>query len=165
MRREALPARRSAPFTSLVTVSTERPRREREVRQQLLAPTILAVVAAGGALGAVARHGLDLLIPRDPGEVPWATLTANVAGSFLIGLAAVYLIERRQPSRWAYPFVGTGILGGFTTFSTYAVQARILVGEDEAALAVGYVLGTLALALLAVRVGTVLGRRLFGGTA
>lgn len=145
-------------------MTTERPRREREVRRELLAPTILAVVAAGGALGAVARHGLDLALPRDPGELPWPTLTANVLGSFLIGLAAVYLVERRHPSTWAYPFVGTGILGGFTTFSTYAVQTRVLVGEDQAALAVGYVLATLALAVLAARLGTLLGRRAFGVT-
>ena len=145
-------------------MATEQPRRAREVRRELLAPKILAVVAAGGALGAVARHGLDLALPRETGELPWSTLTANVLGSLLIGLAAVYLVERRHPSTWAYPFVGTGILGGFTTFSTYAVQTRVLVGEGEAALAVAYVLGTLAFAVLAARLGTVLGRRVFGVT-
>lgn len=146
-------------------MTTERPRRERQVRRELLAPTILAVVAAGGAVGAVARHALDLALPHDAGELPWSTLTANVLGSFLIGLAAVYLVERRHPSTWAYPFVGTGILGGFTTFSTYAVQTRVLVGEDQAVLAVGYVLATLALAVLAARLGTRLGRRAFGVAA
>jgi fluoride exporter len=143
-------------------VTTERPRRERQVRHDLLVPHILAVVAAGGALGASARYGLDLLLPHGPGQIPWPTLLANVVGSFLVGVTVVWLLERRHPSRWAHPLLATGVLGGFTTFSTYAVQTRLLVGEGQGPLAAAYLLGTLVLALLAVRVGTVAARRMWG---
>jgi CrcB protein len=143
-------------------VSTERPRDEGAVRRLLLAPRIVAVVAAGGALGALARSGLDLLLPHEAGSIPWSTLLANVVGSFLIGVAVVVLLERRRPSSRAYPFAATGVLGGFTTFSSYAVQARVLVGEGEVALAGGYVVGTLLLAVLAVRLGAASARRALG---
>lgn len=140
-------------------MATERPRSEGAARHRLLAPRIVTAVAAGGALGALGRYGLDLLLPHEPDAIPWSTLLANVAGSFLIGVAVVVLLERRAPTSRAYPFAATGVLGGFTTFSSYAVQARVLVGEGEAALAGGYVVGTLLLAVLAVRLGTASARR------
>jgi CrcB protein len=146
-------------------VSSERPRRERDVARPLLSPRVLCLVALGGAIGSLARYGLDLLLPHAPDGVPWATLLANVVGSLLLGATAVWLVERRQPRLGAYPFAATGILGGFTTFSTYAVQTRVLVGEGDPALAAAYVVGTLLLALGAVRAGTVLTRRLLARAA
>jgi CrcB protein len=141
-------------------VSSERPRRERDVARPLLSPRVVGLVALGGAVGSLARHGLDLLLPHAPDGVPWATLLANVAGSLLLGVAAVWLVEHRRPGLQGYPFAATGVLGGFTTFSTYAVQTRLLAGEGEPGLAAAYVVGTLLLALAAVRAGTVVTRRL-----
>jgi CrcB protein len=145
-------------------VATERPRSEGAARHHLLTPRMLALVAVGGAVGSLARYLLDRLLPSAPGTFPWSTLAANVLGSLLIGVAVVWLLERHHPATWAYPLVATGGLGGFTTFSTYAVQTRVLVGEGETLLAGAYVVGTLALALLAVRLGTVVARRALGVT-
>jgi CrcB protein len=92
-------------------------------------------------------------VPHDPGRFPWSTLLTNVIGCFLIGVLMVLVIERWPQHRWVRPFFGTGILGGYTTFSTYAVDTRTLVAADRADLAAAYAIGTLALGLLAVVAG------------
>ncbi len=81
---------------------------------------VLAVVAAGGALGASARYGAGLLWPTEPDAFPWTTLCVNVVGCALIGIFLVVLQEAWQAPPLVRPFVATGVLGGFTTFSTYA---------------------------------------------
>lgn len=115
--------------------------------------TALAAVAAGGSLGATARWAVAEAVPHDPGRFPWSTLLTNVVGCFLIGVLMVLVIERWPQHRWVRPFFGTGILGGYTTFSTYAVDTRTLVAADRADLAAAYAIGTLALGLLAVVAG------------
>jgi CrcB protein len=115
--------------------------------------TVVAVVAAGGALGALARWAVAEAIPHDAGEFPWSTLLTNVAGCFLIGVVMVLVIERFPRHALVRPFFGTGILGGFTTFSTYAVDARGLLAGDLPVLAAAYVGGTLVAGLLAVVAG------------
>jgi len=114
---------------------------------------ILLVIALGGALGAAARYGLAQVLPHSPGEFPWSTLVANVAGCLAIGVLMVVVVERLSASRLVSPFLGTGVLGGFTTFSTYAVDARALLASGRPAMAASYLLGTLVLGLLAVVVG------------
>ncbi|GAA4453536.1 fluoride efflux transporter FluC [Phytohabitans houttuyneae] len=110
---------------------------------------VLAVVAAGGSLGAAARYGVGLALPHDAGGFPWATLGVNVLGCLAIGVLA-----RRAPThRLVWPFVGTGVLGGFTTFSTYAVDAWTLADAGRPLAAGAYVAGTLAAAVAAVWVG------------
>src|SRR6476661_3436681 len=97
------PASRSTP-TSLAT------------RMCLHIGTV-GVVAAGGALGAVARWALAEALPHEAGSFPWSTWVTNVLGCFLIGVLMVVVVERWPDRRLVRPFFGTGILGGFTTFS------------------------------------------------
>lgn len=120
-----------------------------------LAWPVIAAVAAGGALGAVARHAVDLGLPAGPGEFPTGTLLINVVGCLLVGAVAGLL---RRPVLFA--FVGPGLLGGFTTLSTYAVQTVDLALRGEVGVATGYLFGTLVLALVAVEAGLLLARGL-----
>lgn len=123
---------------------------------------VLAVVALGGGIGAVARYGLAELWPTQPGGFPWATFTTNVAGCLLIGVLMVLISEVWSAHRLARPFLGVGVLGGFTTFSTYAVETRDLLQPGTVALAFGYLAGTLLAALLAVIAGVGLTRAATG---
>ncbi|GAA3378941.1 CrcB family protein [Streptomyces racemochromogenes] len=101
---------------------------------------VLAAVAAGGAVGASARYGLALLWPAAPGAFPWATFWTNTAGCALIGVLMVLISEggRSAPHPLLRPFAGVGVLGGFTTFSTYAVDFSRLLDEGEAGTALAY---------------------------
>ena len=114
---------------------------------------VVAVVAAGGALGALARWAVAEALPHDAAEFPWSTLLTNITGCFLIGVLMVLVVERLPEHMLVRPFVGTGILGGFTTFSTYALDARGLLAADRPVLAAAYVGGTLCAGLLAVVAG------------
>jgi CrcB protein len=111
---------------------------------------VLAVVAAGGALGAVARYGLELLWPHPAGAFPWVTLLINVTGCAALGAIMELLADLTAPHRLARPFLGTGLLGGFTTFSAYAVETRQLLAAGRPAVAAAYVVGTLVAALAGV---------------
>ena len=119
-------------------------------------------VAAGGALGALARYGLAVAIPPVPGHFPLATFLTNVVGGLLIGVLIVVLTELTTPHPLARPFLVTGILGGFTTFSTYAVDVEHLLAAHAVGVALGYLLGTLVAALAATWVG-ILATRAVGG--
>lgn len=114
---------------------------------------VLGAIAAGGALGAVARYGVGIAVPTAPGGFPWATFLINVAGCFLLGVLMVFVLDVWPPSRYARPFLGVGVLGGFTTFSTYAVEARDLIDRGELALANAYVVNSLLGGLAAVWLG------------
>ncbi|WP_242424943.1 CrcB family protein [Frankia sp. EI5c] len=121
---------------------------------------LLAVIAAGGAIGACARYGTSLVWPSPAGAFPWTTLLVNTAGCAVIGLLMVVITEVRAVHPLARPFLGTGVLGGFTTFSTYAVDAERLVDGEHAGLALGYLALTVVLALGAVWASAVATRRL-----
>jgi CrcB protein len=122
------------------------------------AAPILAV-ALGGAVGAVARHGLAVAVPHRAGEFPWATLVTNLAGCVLIGALMVLLTETTAPPhRLVRPFLGVGVLGGFTTFSTYAVEVQQLLETGHPWVAAAYLTGTVTGALAAVQVGIVTAR-------
>lgn len=114
---------------------------------------VLAVVAGGGALGAAARYGVGLAWPHPPAGFPWATFAINVVGCAALGFLVGLLERLSAPHRLVRPFLGTGVLGGFTTFSTYAVDARELVDADRPGVALAYVAGTLVAALGAVWLG------------
>lgn len=109
----------------------------------------LAVIAVGGVLGALVRFGIDVTFPVGSGVWPWPTLVINVAGS---GLLASLLLSRWEPLRHPLAIlgIGTGALGGFTTFSTYAVQADRLLSTGHLALAVAYLGATVGGAVGAV---------------
>jgi CrcB protein len=115
---------------------------------------LTSAVAAGGALGAAARYGVAGLWPTPPDGFPWATLAVNVTGCLAIGLL---LGVDRDPRVRA--FLGTGVLGGFTTFSTYAVESSGLWEADHPWTAVAYVLVTLVAALIAAWFGALIVRR------
>jgi CrcB protein len=105
---------------------------------------VLAVIAVGGALGSLARWGLAEALPHRPDEFPWSTFVANVSGCFLIGLLMVFVFEVWPPSRYLRPFLGVGVLGGYTTFSTYMLDTRALLVSGDARLAGIYLFGSLA---------------------
>ena len=107
----------------------------------------LAAVAAGGAVGALARAGVQELLPRADG-FPWATLGTNVVGSLLLALLSTRVALRTRPLLALA--LGPGVLGGFTTLSAYAGEARALTADGHPLLAAAYVVGTLAACLLAV---------------
>lgn len=114
---------------------------------------VLGVVAVGGGLGTLARYGLGRLWPTPPGGFPWATFTINVLGCFLIGVLMVLITEVWSAHRLIRPFLGVGVLGGFTTFSTYTVDTRGLLQPGTVGVAFAYLAGTLLAALLAVITG------------
>lgn len=117
---------------------------------------VLGIVALGGAIGSLVRFGIDLAVPAlgIEGDFPWATLLVNVTGCVLIGALAVRLA--REGSRdpwWVRPLVITGVLGGFTTTSAYALETAVLLDAGRADLAMTYLVATLAVGLLAVLAG------------
>ncbi|MEU3188871.1 fluoride efflux transporter CrcB [Streptomyces sp. NPDC006923] len=112
--------------------------------------SVVAVVALGGAIGASARYGASLLWPTAPGAFPWTTLVVNAVGCAVIGVFMVVISDLWAAHRLVRPFFGTGVLGGFTTFSTYAVDIRRLVDSGDARAGVAYLGLTLLAALAAV---------------
>ncbi|MCG5472100.1 CrcB family protein [Micromonospora sp. LAH09] len=115
--------------------------------------TILLAIAAGGVLGALARAGLQHAAPHPPTGFPWATFTINTSGCLLIGVLMAVLGHLGGGHPLARPFLGVGVLGGFTTFSAYAVdiQQALVAGAPGTALA--YLAATLLGALAAVGLG------------
>lgn len=118
---------------------------------------MIAVIAAGGALGALARHGLQVALPAGPADFPWATFLVNVSGCLLIGVLMALITRRTH--RLVRPFFGVGVLGGYTTFSTYAVEFQRVAGAGAPLTGLAYVAGTMAAALAAVAAGMWLTRR------
>jgi CrcB protein len=122
---------------------------------------VLLAVAAGGAVGAASRYGLDRLIERRSFAVfPWSTFTINVSGCFLIGLVIAALVDRHEAPAWLRAGLVVGVLGGYTTFATFAQESLDLLRADDVTLALLYSLGSLACGVLAVLGGTMLGRTL-----
>jgi CrcB protein len=120
---------------------------------------VLGVIAVGGSLGSLARWGLADAFPHPTDHLAWGTILANIAGSFLIGVLMVLVTERWPDRRLVRPFLGVGVLGGFTTFSTYELDTRDLLAAARPGLAAAYLFGTLALGLLAVIAGISLTER------
>ena len=119
---------------------------------------MIAAVAAGGALGALARYGAGLAFTHDPGTFPLATFLVNVSGCLAIGVVIVMLTERSNAHRLARPFLATGVLGGFTTFSTYATDTHALLAAGRFGIAAAYLFGTLVAAIAATWLGMRLAR-------
>jgi CrcB protein len=118
---------------------------------------LLLAVAAGGAAGGTLRWWLGDLVPDGAG-FPWTTFAINVSGSLVLAmLPAVTAVRSRHILTAA---LGPGVLGGYTTLSTYAEQSRALLADGRVGLAAAYVLGTLAGCLLAVTVAGHLSSRL-----
>jgi CrcB protein len=127
-------------------------------RQRPRSWDVLAAIAAGGVLGAEARYAVSLVLPHSGGQWPWATWLVNVSGCLLIGVLMVVVTELTSPHRLARPFLGVGVLGGYTTFSTAMVDVQQLALAGRAGVALGYLLATLAAAVLATFTGAALAR-------
>jgi fluoride exporter len=114
-------------------------------------PDLLALIALGGALGATLRYAVDTWAPAAGVDgFPWATLGINVLGAFGLSALHVYVPTHPRLPRRVRAVLGAGVLGGFTTFSAYAEEARALLAGGHAVLALLYLLGTLAATVLAV---------------
>lgn len=99
---------------------------------------MLGAIALGGALGASARYGVAQVVHVAAGGFPWATFWTNLSGSFALGLVLALTLERFPPSRYLRPFVATGFLGAYTTYSTFAVETVLLVRAGHSGLAFAY---------------------------
>jgi CrcB protein len=121
---------------------------------------VLAVISAGGALGSMARYGLQSAFAHRTDEFAWATFAVNVSGCLLIGVLMVLVTDVWPGRPLLRPFVGVGVLGGYTTFSTYVVDIQQAVTHHAVAFGLSYLAATLVAALAAVWAGTALTRRL-----
>lgn len=119
----------------------------------------LAAVALGGACGAPARYGVAQLVHVGAHGFPWATFWTNVSGSFVLGLLLVALMARGHRARTLRAFATTGFLGAYTTCSTFAVEADLLLRDHRSGLAFAYVLASVVVGLAAARAGITIGRR------
>lgn len=111
---------------------------------------LLAAVSAGGVLGAEARYGIGLSLPHTTDGFPWSTVLINATGCLVIGALMVVLLELTSPHRLARPFLGVGVLGGYTTYSTFAVDVQRMVLAHRPLLALGYLAVTVTGCAVAV---------------
>ena len=120
---------------------------------------VIVGVALGGALGASARYGLDRLIEEHTESVfPWATFTINITGCLLIGVLTEQLVDRHHLPAWIRVGIVVGVLGGYTTFSTFSQEIFSLLESNDVAIALAYAGTSVGVGLLAVYAGTLLGR-------
>lgn len=127
--------------------------------------TRLFIVAAGGALGAVARYGVGVWATRlfPTAHWPWATLAVNVVGGLLMGLLAGWLALRGGVHGESLRlFAAVGVLGGFTTFSAFSLEAALMIERRQLAMASGYVAASAVLSIAALFLGLMVARRAFG---
>jgi len=112
------------------------------------------IVFIGAGLGGAMRHGVNVAATRLFGfGFPYGTFIVNVLGSFVMGLLAGYFIYRPGMPQHVRLFLTTGILGGFTTFSTFSLDAALLIERHSYALAAGYLIGSVAAGLSALFFG------------
>jgi len=119
----------------------------------------LLAIYVGGVVGALARVGLAQAAPPGAGSWPWATFAANMAGALLLGYAVTRLQERLPPSSYRRPFLGTGVCGALTTFSTLQLELFTMLEGGNFGLAAGYVTATLACGFACVHLATAAVRR------
>jgi CrcB protein len=121
-------------------------------------PVQLAV-ALGGALGALARYLVDRFIEaREVGLFPWGTFTINVSGCLLVGAVVSALVDRHHTPAWLRLGLVMGVLGGYTTFSTFSQETFDLVREGRGGVALLYAVASVAVGVTAVFIGSRIGR-------
>jgi fluoride exporter len=139
-----------------VTLSVE------HVSRPLAAPTVrlrvLAAIGAGGALGSLARYEVALAVSVGAGGFPWATFLVNITGSLALGVLMTLVVERWPPTKYVRPFVGIGVCGGYTTWSTLMTDSILLMRSGHVLIAVGYLAATLVCGLAATMAGIWLSR-------
>jgi CrcB protein len=117
------------------------------------------IVFLGGGIGAAMRHGINLAVARVLGTAfPYGTLLINISGSFIMGLVAAYFAFKGDASQHWRLFLTTGILGGYTTFSAFSLDAALLYERGEVGLAVLYVAASVALSIAGLFAGFALVR-------
>jgi fluoride exporter len=144
----------TVPVDSDVDLRIRSSRHEPRNRQR----PVLAAISAGGVLGALARYGLQTAFPHPPAGFAWATFAINVSGCLLIGVLMVLVTDVWTGRPLLRPFLGVGVLGGFTTFSTYAVDIQQAITFGAAGTALIYLAATLVAALTAAWLGTTITR-------
>jgi CrcB protein len=121
--------------------------------------TLSLAVAVGGALGSLSRYGMDRLIERRVASVfPWATFAINISGCVVVGAVIAALVDRHHTPEWLRVGMVMGVLGGYTTFSTYGQESYELLRGGHAAVGVVYAAGSVVIGVLAVALGTIIGR-------
>jgi fluoride exporter len=119
------------------------------------------LVFVGGGLGATLRHVINMTCARAMGTAfPWGTFIINITGSTVMGLIAGYLAFKGEASQPWRLFLMTGILGGYTTFSAFSLDAALLYERGELGLALAYVLGSVVLSIAGLFAGLALVRHL-----
>ena len=130
-------------------------------------PRLLGLVSLGGALGSVGRYAVETLLPFAPHApvtgasvtgFPWATLLVNVSGALLMGLLVAWLTAHPAPPPWVRPFAALGLLGGWTTYSTFAAETEELWSAGAPGASTAYVLASVGCGLLAVVAGALVGQ-------
>lgn len=110
-------------------------------------------IGLGGALGTLARYGADRALPAATTNFPWSTFLVNVVGSFVLGAILTLVVERWSPTRFVRPFAAIGFCGGFTTFSTFAVEIVQRGQHGRVGLAAAYLFASLLVGLAAATAG------------
>ncbi len=122
----------------------------------------IVLVALGGAIGATARYLLSGFAERTLGPgIPWGTFSANILGSLLLGVLVGWLAFKVDGAPNWQLFLGTGVMGGFTTFSTLSMETMLMIERKAYAQAATYALGSLALGVIAIFVGLMIARKVF----
>lgn len=114
--------------------------------RQLIVPLAIGL---GGAIGALGRYAVAQLLPTVPGRYPWSTFWVNISGSAALGFVLVLMTERFSRAGLARLVLATGIIGAYTTFSTFVVEADLLVRDGKLVAAGAYCLGSLGAGLMA----------------
>ena len=116
-----------------------------------------AAVMAGGGVGATTRHLLcEYLAPTTPPSFPWVTFLINITGSFALGAVMTLLATAWLGTEYVKPFVATGVIGSYTTWSSFIVESDQLAAAGKNLLAAGYVVASIALGILAAALGAAL---------
>lgn len=151
------PSRSSEEGASNVDApSNDRRRREaaaKRLRARRSQVVIVLALGCGGIVGALARYAVSLALPITQGQFPWSTFIINVTGSAVLGFLLTLLIEQFPRGRLVRPLIGTGVIGAYTTFSTFEVDALLLFRGHHILTGVSYVIASLLAGLLAVWLG------------
>ena len=136
---------------------------ERASEHEAMTPALISAVAVGGAIGATGRYLVTVLATRLFGHAfPWGTVIVNVLGSFAMGALITYMALKWSATQEARAFLAVGVLGGFTTFSSFSLDFATLYERKHALVAVLYAAGSVGLSLIAIFAGMALMRHLYG---
>lgn len=122
--------------------------------------SVLLGVAAGGAVGALSRYGIDTLVERRTESVfPWATFLVNASGCLAVGFVVAALVDRHRAPQWLRTGLVMGFCGGYTTFSTFAQETLDLLEESKSHVALAAIAANIVVGLGAVYLGARIGNR------